>query len=84
MARRSTSQRLGARGFPTGDTRDRGIVMMGNKGKPKDFSLLGQGCSVLLRLRPDDLGSDKTDTPYYLPKSLTRRPDSERTLKFVM
>ena len=46
---------------------------MGNKGERDGFAVSQpRGCSVLMRLRSNDLGSDKTDTPYSLAQDLTR------------
>ncbi len=45
---------------------------MGNKGERDGFSVSQvRGCSVLMRLRSNDLGSDKTDTPYSLEVTVT-------------
>jgi hypothetical protein len=45
---------------------------MGNKGERDGFAVSQpRGCSVLMRLRSNDLGSDKTDTPYSLEVTVT-------------
>ena len=47
---------------------------MGNKGERDGFAVSQpRGCSVLMRLRSNDLGSDKTDTPYSLAPARRRR-----------
>ena len=48
----------------------------------RDGFLVSQprGCSVLLRLRSNDLGSDKTDTPYSLSRGPAARSFCNRIL----
>ena len=44
---------------------------MGNKGERDGFAVSQpRGCSVLMRLRSNDLGSDKIDTVHVNPYSL--------------
>ena len=57
---------------------------MGNKGERDGFSVSQvRGCSVLMRLRSNDLGSDKIDTVHVTPYILSRSHGDAVTIAVV-
>ena len=54
----------------------------GKQGNAMDYQPPTSGCSFLMRLRSNDLGSVKTDTPYSLISSVISRA-TKMTFPFV-